>query len=326
MKLAWRGGARFDGWSEYFRARRLATAAAQELGIELGGGDLAAAARRPGTPWWTRASTAGFFARRAGTRPRGEPTDDCRDGACAACGVCGGGIEMELLAMTFWLVTFSAQRPGPLPLAPGHGARVQRTFARAAVPIALSQGMRPKPRLSLPLPLPVGAAGREELAVVEVAAGGPAPAAALRALRAAASPGLEPSAITVVEQGHPRPQPTDAEYACVVDGDTDALLAAVVRYGREERVQHERVSPKGRRTFDFKEYVGDAAAEPVAGGALVRFTVHHRTDGAARPQEFVGLIARWAGTDPAMRRLERRRIRWQTSPADLERAGRSVTP
>ena len=28
----------------------------------------------------------------------GELTEDCRDGACAACGVCGGEIGMELLA------------------------------------------------------------------------------------------------------------------------------------------------------------------------------------------------------------------------------------
>ena len=67
---------------------------------------------------------------------------------------------------------------------------VQRTFARAGVPIALSQGMRPKPRLSLPLPLPVGVAGRDELAVVEVPDGQPGTAAALRALRAASPPGL----------------------------------------------------------------------------------------------------------------------------------------
>ncbi len=46
---------------------------------------------------------------------------------------------------------------------------MQRTFARAGIELALSQGMRPKPRLSLPLPLPTGAAALDELAVVEVA-------------------------------------------------------------------------------------------------------------------------------------------------------------
>ena len=89
---------------------------------------------------------------------------------------------------------------------------------------------------------------------------------------------------------------------------------------------HERVSPKGRRTFDLKEFIGDAAAEPVEKGARLRFTIHHRTDGAARPQEFVDLIALWAGTDAAMRSLERVRIRWKGSLADSPRAGRSVTP
>ena len=45
---------------------------------------------------------------------------------------------------------------------------LQRTFARAGVVLALSEGFRPKPRFSLPLPLPVGAAGLDELCVVEV--------------------------------------------------------------------------------------------------------------------------------------------------------------
>ena len=48
----------------------------------------------------------------------------------------------------------------------------------------------------------------------------------------------------------------------------------------------------------------------------LRFTIRHRSDGAARPQEFVDLIARWAGTDAAMRSLERVRIGWEASPAD----------
>ena len=66
--------------------------------------------------------------------------------------------------------------------------------------------MRPKPRLSLPLPLPVGAAGCEELAVVEVPDDQPGTAAALRELRAAAPPGLTPLAIVVVGDQRPRPQ------------------------------------------------------------------------------------------------------------------------
>ena len=70
--------------------------------------------------------------------------------------------------MSWWLITF-ARRGSARYLSHLDTSRVvQRTFARAGVPIALSEGRRPKPRISLPLPLPVGAAGASELAVIEV--------------------------------------------------------------------------------------------------------------------------------------------------------------
>jgi radical SAM-linked protein len=219
--------------------------------------------------------------------------------------------------MTFWLVSFSRSGPARFLSHLDTARAVQRTFARAAVPIAMSQGMRPKPRLSLPLPLPVGAAGRDELAVIEATSEGPGLAAALRALRDAAPPGLVFTGIRVVEHGHPRPQPQTAEYTCVVDGEAGALIRAVERFCDEKHVMHERVSPKGRRAFDMKEFIGDAAAEPVSGGARLRFSIRYRSDGAARPQEFVGLLASWAGADAAMRSLERVRIRWKGSLAGL---------
>ena len=73
--------------------------------------------------------------------------------------------------MSWWLISFARRGPARYLSHLDTARAVQRTFARAGVPIALSHGMRPKPRLSLPLPLPVGAAGDEELAVVEVPEG-----------------------------------------------------------------------------------------------------------------------------------------------------------
>lgn len=218
--------------------------------------------------------------------------------------------------MTWWLLSFSRRGPSRYLSHLDTSRAMQRTFARAGVPLALSQGMRPKQRLSLPLPLPVGAAGCEELAVVEVPEDVTAGAATLRRLRAAAPPGLEPAAVAVIGEQHPRPQVVEAHYACVLDGDAGALVAAVERYRQEESVDVERVSPKGRRTLDLKEYVAEAAAEagPHGDGARVRFTVRHRADGAARPQEFIDLIAAWAGVDPAMRDLQRVRIVWKGLP------------
>lgn len=228
--------------------------------------------------------------------------------------------------MTWWLLTFSRGGPAAYLSHLDTARAVQRTFARAGVPIALSQGMRPKPRLSLPLPLPVGAAGCEELAVVEVPNDQPGTATALRKLRAAAPPGLTPLAIVVVGDQHPRPQAIEARYACLLEGDAGAVRAAVERYATEVSVVRERVSPKGKRTLDLKEYVVHVAAERAPGGTRLSFAIRHRDDGAARPQELIDLIAAWAGVEPVMRGLERRRVIWRDlPPGPSPGAGRSVS-
>ena len=94
VEAAWRDGARFDGWSEHFDARRWATAA-EATGIELG-------AAKPDRAAWEDAVDvrvdAAFFAAEHDCGEAGDLTPDCRDGECAACGVCGSGVEMELLA------------------------------------------------------------------------------------------------------------------------------------------------------------------------------------------------------------------------------------
>ncbi len=223
--------------------------------------------------------------------------------------------------MTWWLISFARRGPARYLSHLDTSRVVQRTFARAGIPIALSQGMRPKPRLSLPLPLPVGAAGEDEVAVVEVPEGVVATTETLEALRAASPPGFEPLGIVDAGERHPRPQPTAAEYACLLDGDAGAIAAAVERYNDAEDAIRERVSPKGTRRLDLKEYAGDVVARPVEGGARLGFTIRHRSDGAARPQELIDLIAEWAEVDPVMRGLERRRITWDDWPPDLRAGG-----
>jgi radical SAM-linked protein len=212
--------------------------------------------------------------------------------------------------MTWWLITF-ARRGSARYLSHLDTSRVvQRTFARAGVPIALSQGMRPKPRVSLPLPLPVGAAGASELAVIEVPEGVNATTDVLRALREASPPGILPLRIVDAGERHPRPQASSAEYTCVLDGNAGAIAEAVERYNDTEHAIRERVSPKGTRRLDLKHYAGDVVATPAEGGARVGFTIRRRSDGAARPQELIDLIAEWAEVEPAMRGLERLAIVW----------------
>lgn len=193
---------------------------------------------------------------------------------------------------------------------------LQRTFARAGVPIALSQGMRPKPRLSLVLPLPVGAAGLRELAVVELAEpeteGRSGTFAAhgsgrLARLRAAAPEGIGIDALEDAA-ARPRPHVVSGDYECELAVEPEQLAQAVAWFEAQETAPWERVSPKGTRTVDLKRYV----CRPVVGGsprgALLGFTVNYRSDGAARPEEFVHLLATRAGADAVMRDLVRTRI------------------
>ena len=96
VEEAWRRGARFDGWSEHFRVSVWRDAAAA-LGIALGETDLNPARELP----WERAVDPGvtraFLTGEEGKSRRGELTEDCRDGLCTVCGVCGAGVEMDVL-------------------------------------------------------------------------------------------------------------------------------------------------------------------------------------------------------------------------------------
>ncbi len=216
--------------------------------------------------------------------------------------------------MTYWVLTFA--RGGSASYL-SHLDTVRawrRTFARAGVDLCLSQGLRPKPRLALGLPLPVGAAAVEELLVAEVTDSAPEPALALPALAAAAPPGLEPLAATAVA-ARPRPQVLTAEYECGILGDERAIAGAVAWFAAAEAVPVERVSPKGRRTLDLKEFVSDAWCRPTQDGACIGFTVRHRSAGAARPQEFVSLVACRAGVEAVARHLLRRRVVYTGLPA-----------
>ena len=222
--------------------------------------------------------------------------------------------------MSHWLLWFERRWPASYLSHLDTARALQRTFARAGIGLALSEGFRPKVRFSLPLPLPVGAAGLRELAVVEVTDGAPPPARALRALAAAAPDGLAPNALQMCV-ARPHPQVTLARYACEVHGAAEALAAATAWYAEQEEVTVERVSPKGRRTLDLAKYVQDLAAHAVPCGARISFAVRHGADGAARPQEVVDLLAGRAGCAPVMHRLTRIAVSYEGLPRDMVSGG-----
>ena len=217
-------------------------------------------------------------------------------------------------AERWWLITFDRDG-GAAYLSHLDTARAwQRTFARAGIELALTQGMRPKQRLILGLPLPVGAAARDELLCCEVAETvNIEPARALAALSAASPCGLRPTRLST-SLLHPRPVPVLAAYECQLAMTPDQLAPALDWFAAADAVPYERVSPKGRRHLDLKEFITDVWQTPVQGGSRLGFAVRHRQDGAARPREFVDALAVRLGVDMVMRTLLRTRVTYQGLP------------
>ncbi len=181
--------------------------------------------------------------------------------------------------MSWWLVSFARGGPARYISHLDTMRVVQRTFARAGIELALSQGMRPKPRLSLPLPLPTGAAALDELAVVEVAEARRrrrcwAPACGRCAQRAA-------DGLTIERLG--RDRRASAATAAATRPPTSAgwrrrarpSTRRSPRFAAEPEVSVVRASPKGRRAIELKEYVCELSASPCDAGTRLAFTLRY---------------------------------------------------
>ncbi|ERP39205.1 TIGR03960 family B12-binding radical SAM protein [Chitinivibrio alkaliphilus] len=193
---AQQNGARFDGWQEYFYLDRwLDAAAAEELDLSS---YVSALPDEQALPWDTISQGfSEFFLKTERERALRElPTRDCRFG-CVSCGVCGPNLSMtyapkeqkasptealqalhhdteegmhETTRVRVWYAKQESLRFLP------HQSMVNsiiRGFNAAGVPVAFSQGMRPRPKFSFGPPLPQGACGDNELFDVTVRAGYP---------------------------------------------------------------------------------------------------------------------------------------------------------
>jgi len=181
---AWKSGARFDSWGDRFRFE-LWRRAFEDEGLDpatyLSALDLDA-----GLPWDHMATgvTKTFLRREYERATAGEPTPSCLDASCGACRGCAFIKDMEK--------TFSAGFRRPEPAAPpekpadggeeirryevayakeglmrfiGHNDLVhtiQRTFRRAGISVAYSEGFHPKMRMAFLPPLALGMEGRDE--------------------------------------------------------------------------------------------------------------------------------------------------------------------
>jgi radical SAM family uncharacterized protein/radical SAM-linked protein len=295
IEAAWRGGARFDGWTESFNFGIWERAFA-EVGIDA---ETYLAGRDPAAPLpWDHISSGVskeyLIAERAKAF-RAETTADCREVGCLACGACnaadatpralppllaaGAGARAESLGRRDRKMKNGAEEPAAkyrVRYVKGEAARflshldivraISRAIAVGSVPAAFSRGFNPHPKLSFGPPLPVGAAGDAEFFDIELVREVPADELAAR-LASGLPRGL--SVVSVARRAAGGSVSSDAEAAEYVIRRIpghDALSAAGVR----ERIAALMAAPsavavKGRAGRD----AGDGSRAEAAGKEFV---------------------------------------------------------
>lgn len=187
---AWRLGARFDGWTEFFRAE-LWDRAFASAGVDP---SFYANRARPAdeTLPWEHVSSGveqRFLVRERLKALSAEATPDCRWAPCTGCGVCqatatenrlagsnnvlpGSGPDAATRATlaTRWRLRLCYAKTGrPRFISHLDFIRLfERAARRAGLPLAFSEGFSPAPRIAYGWPLPVGMSGLGEYVDVEL--------------------------------------------------------------------------------------------------------------------------------------------------------------
>lgn len=157
----------------------------------------------------------------------------------------------------------------------------ERTLRRAGIPIALSQGMRPKPRIMFPSALAVGIAGTDEVVETDLTEAW-SEDEVRAALTDAAAPGWRFDRITIVPADRKAAVAVRTEYAFPLpehrrasagEAVADRLAEGKIRYRREEI----------GREFDLEDHVPSLRLED----GVLRFVLLLSSEGQVRPREIL---------------------------------------
>lgn len=339
IEAAWRGGARFDCWTEQERLDAWEAAFASR-GLSAEGLATAERSTDEALPWEVVAGGVVSRAFLLGERERARQaltTPDCRWEGCQQCGVCTGDVSGPDLAVSGGEVVAAglagAARSRQTPRAGGPGFTyllefsvrgrqrflahldtlqlLRRAVRRAGGTLALSSGMRPKPQLSVALPRPVGVESRQELCQFTLSE--PPPRGFAGRLAAALPEGVQIIRLASWRsRGSVAALVRGCSYAAwlapVEGGDPadpewiKALEEAARRYTEAESIAVERRRPNEVRSVDVKACVPQVA---VREGGCVHFRSVVSPQGSARPQEVLTALKQVAGVEFIAQRIER---------------------
>jgi radical SAM family uncharacterized protein/radical SAM-linked protein len=352
IEAAWRGGARFDGWTETFDF------AVWRQALDASGIDPEAALGplpldRP-LPWDHIAAGPAkpFLIEERERALRAEVTEDCRDAGCLSCGVCAADH-----GDTRTPPPEGGDRPPPSDRHP-HGRRDRRSrrggarsparfrvryakdprvrflshldlvraFTRAAaasgLPLSFTQGFNPHPKIAYGPPLPVGASGEAEFIDLELARE-VEPAEVVRRLGRGLPDGVRILSVCAARSRRSAAaEAAAAEYAIRdVPGLAEVPPDDLGRLIGELRSIEEATVPKGDRTRVIRPAreiieVDVLATTPPA----IRVVLAIGDKGSMRPADVVRLLSPQGEAEPALAWIHRTGLfRRPTGRAALER-------
>jgi radical SAM-linked protein len=185
----------------------------------------------------------------------------------------------------------------------------ERTFRRAGLPLAYTQGFSPHPRLQLAAALPLGVLGEAELMDAWMEQMLP-PADVLERLRRAAPPGIGILDVQVVEPREPSLQlRVQAATFDATSGDETAYADLKARVaGLVARPSIERA--RRGKPYDLRPLIHELGAEAGSPPHL-RMTLAAREGATGRPEEVLAEL----GLDPAAARITRCKLLLGPPPA-----------
>jgi radical SAM-linked protein len=178
----------------------------------------------------------------------------------------------------------------------------ERALFRAQIPMAYSSGFNPHPRISYAGAAPTGAASEAEyveIGLAEIVD----PAEVQRLLDEALPDGLDVLAVAESAGGSLGERLQASRWQLDL-GDTPGVAAALEAFLAADEVMVERMTKKGRRTFDARSAV--VAAEVDAEGRVVCLVRH--TEPMVRPDDVANALVEVGGLEavaaPVFTRLE----------------------
>ena len=207
-------------------------------------------------------------------------------------------------------------------------------LARAGVPVALTEGARPRPRIAFAAPVPVGLTAERE--PIDLFLAERLTIADLRdRLLAALPPGHELVDLHDVWTGEPSiaGRVTAADYrAEVIEVEPAELQEAVSRLLGAGRLERPNRKGEAGRTYDLRPLIVRLEARPapdpgpvpepgpVPGSRLWMRLRHHQELGNGRPEEVLAVLGERLGRDVQVRATTRERLWLAGEPGADDRA------